>query len=518
MKKHITLALILAVIFPALAFALQDNKVDPGAINVPEGYSIEAVVTGLSLPTTAIFDGEDLIVAESGFLDTAKPRILRIKTNKEVTTIAEEGLIPPVTGLAIDDGTLYVSHKGKVSKLENGKLVDIVINLPSQGDHQNNNIVIGKDGRIYLGQGTVTNSGVVGIDNYVFGWLDKNPNIHDVPCYDISLTGKNYETDNLLTKEDDKVMTGAYKPFGMPSKEGEVIKGDKKCNGSILSFKKDGSDLKVEAWGLRNPFGLEFDQAGSLWATFHGADVRGSRNIFNDPDYFIKVEKGGWYGWPDYFNGKPVTDSQFKSPTNEAPTFLWQSHPELSLPFVTIDSHSATNGFAFSPSDAFGFKGDAFIATFGSFTPITTGINVELSGYSVIRVDMKNKKVEKFATNEISGPSYINRLGGFNRPSDIVFGPDDSMYVVDWGGAKLGNKGLELKPETGVVWRIFNNQTQAPKYQNGPIVVPADPTPEESHGALARNDSETYKMVLSRFWPILLGLLILIFVVKKLKR
>jgi glucose/arabinose dehydrogenase len=507
----------LLIFSPLLVKALQDNKVDPGAIKTVDGYKIETIATGLSVPTTAIFDGEDIIVAESGFINTAKPRILRILKDGSVSLIAEEGLEPPVTGLLLNKGTLYVSHKTKISKVnDDGTLTDIVTGLPSLGDHQNNNIVMGKDGRIYLGQGTVTNTGIVGEDNYVFGWLDKNPTIHDVPCYDITLTGKNYETDNPLTKENDKAVTGAYKPYGTPSTPGEVIKGNSKCNGSILSFKPDGSDLKVVAWGLRNPFGLEYDSAGNLWATFHGADVRGSRNINNDTDYLVKIEQGAWYGWPDYFKNKPVTDSSFKAPGSEAPTFLWQSHPTLTPPFAMFDSHSATNGFAFSPSDKFGFKGDAFIAMFGSFTPVTTGPNVELSGFSVTRVNMQNAEIENFASNKVPGPSYVNRLGGFNRPSDVMFGPDDSMYVVDWGAANLTSKGLELKPETGIIWRIYNTNTQVAERPNGPIVVDPARIPKENREPLARNSSVTYKMVGKYFLPV--GILVLILVLVFLGR
>lgn len=494
---------------PLFIFAAQQNEVSPGAIRLPEGYAAEAVVTGLSVPTTAIFEGEDLIIAESGFLNTAKPRILRIKPSGDVATIVQEGLESPVTGLLADKGVLYVSHRGKISKVgANGTLEDIVTGLPSLGDHQNNNIVMGPDGRIYMGQGTVTNAAVVGEDNYVFGWLDKHPQIHEVPCRDVTLTGKNFETGNPLTEADDEVVTGAYKPFGVPSSPGEIIKGNPKCGGSIVSFNTDGSDFRLVAWGLRNPFGLEFDTLGQLWATYHGTDVRGSRNIYDEPDYFVKVTQGAWFGWPEYADGKPVTDSRFNSPGAEKPTFLWQSHPPLALPFATFDPHSAANGFDFSPSDKFGFAGDAFIAMFGSFTPITTGPNVELSGFSVARLDMKNGEVSSFASNKVPGPAYLNMQGGFNRPSDVIFGPDDSMYVVDWGAATLSEKGLELKPETGVVWRIYNTNNQEPLGRDNPIVVPAAPTSDESREALARNASETYKMVFSKFWPV--GALILV--------
>src|SRR5205823_6281972 len=117
----------------------------------------------------------------------------------------------------------------------------IVTDLPSDGDHQNNNIVLGPDGKIYMGQGTRTNSGVVGVDNYIFGWLQNHPNSHDVPCKDITLVGQNFETESPIDPSHKKVTTGAYKPYGEPSTPGEVIKGEAKCGGSIARFNPDGS-------------------------------------------------------------------------------------------------------------------------------------------------------------------------------------------------------------------------------------------------------------------------------------
>jgi glucose/arabinose dehydrogenase len=247
-----------------------------------------------------------------------------------------------------------------------------------------------------------------------------------------------------------------------------------------------------------------------MWATFHGADVRGSRGIFNDVDYLVKVEEGAWYGWPDYFNGKPATDPAFDSPGSEQPTFLLQEHPRLSFPFATFDPHSGANGLAFSPGESFWFDESAFVAAFGTFTPITTGPNVELSGFNVLMVNMNTGIVNTFAENKSPGPAYINRQGGFNRPSDVLFGPDESMYVVDWGGLVLTERGLENQEQTGVIWRIYNTETQSPKYAENRIVIPADPLPDEERDPLVRNASESYRQVLSRLWPVGLALLLLL--------
>ncbi len=53
-----------------------------------------------------------------------------------------------------------------------GTKEDIIEGLPSNGDHHNNRVVFGPDGKLYFGQGTATNSGVVGRDN---GWVKEHP-------------------------------------------------------------------------------------------------------------------------------------------------------------------------------------------------------------------------------------------------------------------------------------------------------------------------------------------------------
>lgn len=472
---------------------LPAREIDVTDTSVPDNYRIEAVVTNLSVPTTIIFDGGDMLIAESGYKNTAAPRVLRIRPDGSVNVEASEGLKGPVTGLLVKDGKLYVSHGGAVSIVEGGRLRDIVTGLPSKGDHQNNQIVAGPDGKIYIGQGTTTNTGAVGVDNYIFGWLKNFPQEHETPCQDITLAGENFETENPLTEDkNDKVTTGAYKPFGTPGQLGEVIKGNPKCGGSIARFNPDGSGYELVAWGLRNPFGLKFDRNGQLWATNHGADVRGSRGVFNDPDYLLQIQQGAWYGWPEFFDGEPVTANCFDPPEGSAPKFIWQQHPPLAKPFLTFDSHAGVCGLAFSPGGAFGFEGDLFVAQFGTFAPVTTGVNVRPVGFRVVRVNMRTKEVEDFATNDLPGPAYINQQDGFNRLVDVAFAPDTSLYVLDWGASTLTEKGLELVPTTGMVWRIFPASMQ-PARPQGPIVVQAAPKPEAQRTPEVPNIPETYR-------------------------
>lgn len=488
------LGLLPAAPVAAAGPAVPGRRPDPGAIRLVPGYRIEAIAVNLSLPTTATFDREDLLVAESGFLETAAPRVLRFGTDGGVRVVAGPGLRGPVTGLLVAGERLYVSHRGTVSLIENGSPRDIVTGLPSDGDHQNNNLALGADGRIYLGQGTATNAGVVGIDNYVFGWLSARPRVHEVPCQDIVLNGHTFETHNPLQKDGMRVRTGAYKPFAIPGMPGEVLKGDVRCGGSIISFNTDGTGLALVAWGLRNPFGLRFDALGRLWATSHGADVRGSRNIYNDPDSFVQVIPDAWYGWPDFFAGQPVESGRFDAPGKPRLQALWTSHPPVTPPYALFRSHEGANGFAFSPGGVFGYEGDAFVAMFGSFTPVATGVNVQLVGYRVARLNMRTGEVADFASNRAPGPSYINRQGGFDRPSDVIFAADRSLYIVDWGASTVTAEGLKFVPQTGVIWRVYP-EGASPRRPHGPIVVEAAPSPEPQRKPAVLNVPELYRML-----------------------
>jgi hypothetical protein len=95
------------------------------------------------------------------------------------------------------NGGLYVSHRGKMPTVSaDGTIKDLVTGLPSNGgDHFNNEMAIGPDGKLYFGQGTATNSGVVGLDNaYPYVWLLLHPDVYDVPAQEVELTGESFLT------------------------------------------------------------------------------------------------------------------------------------------------------------------------------------------------------------------------------------------------------------------------------------------------------------------------------------
>ena len=71
---------------------------------------------------------------------------------------------------------------------------------------------------------------------------------------------------------------------------------------TIQRFDADGSNQMTVASGTRNPTALAFHpDTGELWAVVQERDGLGD----NLPsDYLIRVQQGGFYGWPYAYIGK----------------------------------------------------------------------------------------------------------------------------------------------------------------------------------------------------------------------
>lgn len=430
-------------------------------IAAPDGFEVTVAVAGLDAPTMSTFDDQGrMLVAESAYGGGGEPKITRVEPDGRRTSLVTGeafGDQLPVTAVAYHEDQVYVVHAGTVSIIgDDGSLTPVLTDLPGLGDHQANQLVF-SDGWMYLAVGTMTNSAVVGTDNAVFGWLEQpeRQQLHDIPCEDIALLDRVFEAENPLGGSGERVTTSAYSAFGDASTTAETVSGDVRCNGAILRARPDGSELEVYAWGFRNPYGLEVGPDGTIFVTMHGFDARGERPIENAWDCLYKVEEGAWYGFPDFACDTPVTDPRFKPHGRPQPQFLLAEHPTETPPepIARFDPHAATNGFAFAPSDAWGAPDDAFIALFGDFTP-ATGTVTRPQGVEVVRVNVGTGEISTFLTNKNSGASSTHSAGGFEHPSDVVFGPDGAMYVTDWGVAHITVDGLKLEPNTGVVWRI----------------------------------------------------------------
>lgn len=425
---------------------------DPGVINLPKGYQVEVFAYGLDAPSCMAFNEDgDLYVAESGYI-SKKPVILRLRENQFES--CAEGFISPVTGISLHDKHIYISHRGKVTVIKpEGTKVDIISGLPSQGDHWNSNVAIGKDDKLYFGLGTATNSGVVGTDNT---WAFNYPNLCDNPGSYVILKGQNYETSNMFTIKKEETETGAFTPYGVRNLQYEVKKGLMKAAGSILRANLDGTDLEQIAWGVRFITCMRFDKDNRLFAANQGFDIRGSRPIANAPDELLLIEPGKWYGWPDYAGGEPVTSTKFRPDGSVQPDLLILNHPGVPpAPFALFQPDSYIVGFDFCYNYKFGPYGDIYIAEFGMGGRITDNEITPYAskGHRISRIDMSNGTISTFAMNKSGFSASLRNDGGFSRPVDVHFGPDGAMYVLDMGINAADNPS-RFYPNTGVIWKI----------------------------------------------------------------
>src|SRR5262249_27162075 len=76
-------------------------------------------------------------------------------------------------------------------------------------------------------------------------------------------------------------------------------------------------------------------------------------------------------------------------------------------------------------------------------------------------------KIERFAHNTTFEQAFPDGISGFNRPTNVKFGPDGCAYVVDYGAVRdfgqsdpetkfvgAGNGPLVQIPLTGLIWKI----------------------------------------------------------------
>jgi glucose/arabinose dehydrogenase len=444
------------------------RNLDAGAVVVPAGFRVELVASGLTFPVgVTMDDGGRVYVVESGYSYGevfTEPRLLRIESGGAPSVVASGGRGGPWTGVTWHRGQFIVADGnvlkgGRIVRISNdGKIEPIVGALPSFGDHHTNGPVVGPDGWIYFGQGTATNAAVVGKDNFEFGWLKRRPEFRDIPGQDITLTGENFESEDVLNPAGGrKASTGAFLPFGTPSQRGQVIKGAVKCSGAILRVRLEGGEPELVAWGFRNPFGLAFATDGTLFATDNGYDERGSRHVWGSPDMLWRVERGKWYGWPDYVAGIPITDPQFHGPGNPPLRFVLASHPnQPPRPVARFAVHSSADGIDFSRSQSFGYTGEAFVAIFGDQAPATGKILGPVGG-KVVRVDVQSGVITDFAVNRADRDGPATKVGGsgFERPVAARFDPaGESLYVVDFGVLLMEGKQSRPQQGTGALWRI----------------------------------------------------------------
>ncbi len=304
-------------------------------------------------------DGELYVAGFNGFIWTLKD------TNNDnvadsITEFAT-GLTKP-EGLAWSKDGLYVNVGGALVLMTDtdgdgkaDKFKTLVDGFPSESYafHQNNGLTFGPDGRLYIGSGATT---------------DHRP-----------------ETDPKAAR--------------------------------IFSMNPDGSDFKVFATGVRNPFGLIPAPDGKgFFAVDNGSsgcidtptqiDDCNPATMIDVPEEVNYITEGGDYGFPNSF-GIPPQDS------GTIP------------PMVTLPDHSAPTGIEL-------YKGDKLPAKYNGRLIVSMWLRNEVVSIIFYKID------DKHYTGEVR--PFISGLLG---PSAVVNAPNGGLYISSFSGNAIyyiGNK------------------------------------------------------------------------------
>jgi hypothetical protein len=392
-----------------------------------------------------------------------------------------------------------------------GDVIPFITNLPT-GDHPTEQLAFRGDGWIYWSQGSTTNSGVVGLDN------GGGQNQSDIPCQDITLS------QNVFSSGGGQFTSG-YSPFNTQnpggtipaffnSFTGQVRQGV--CDGAILRAQlSNSSNIQASSWGYRNPYAIRFPPKdhplyGGILAGMDGADERGNRPSNNAPEelHLGRQNPDGspdYHGWPDRYGGLPTSQAVYNpigggsddlcpAPFDQAACVaaltaagdipirdvLAGPPQQITGPLANEGADSSFTGIDFVPDVFVGgpvqpgavlysLEGDFGFSPPNSSNPdAEIGHEVKLINFNQLPGSPLALRIQNFARNSTNDQAFVTNINGFNRPTNIRFGPDGCAYVVDYGAVRdngsdthfvgAANGPLVQIPGTGVIWKICPSQ------------------------------------------------------------
>lgn len=353
-------------IWPIFERPKEDISRSLGLFKLPLGFSISVFAENLPGARVMRLDpyGAGLLVsrASEGAVTVVGLKNLKMHAPPEDILV---GLNNP-HGLAFDPQnpeTLYVAEEDKISvwtyveDFKMGKrerVLKKIIDLPGGAGHFTRTIGFGPDGRLYVSIGSSCNVCV--------------------------------ESDSRRAK--------------------------------IFSMKKDGSDFKEYARGLRNAVFFTWNKDGKMWATEMGRDFLGDDL---PPDEIDIIEEGSNYGWPICY-GNNIHDTEFDKNTYiRSPC----AEPYETPSFIDIPAHSAPLGLAFIPKDGWPeeYRGDLIVAYHGSWNRSAP------AGYKVVRYDLDENGEYLGEEDFITG--WLSKDGVIGRPVDVLVLPGGVMFISD---------------------------------------------------------------------------------------
>ena len=484
---------------PSLLRPEEQAPIDRTIVEYPPNTELRPYVQGLTGPVAIAFDPDGtLLIAEGGY--DREARIRALKTDGTFADVFPKSsplpfripgqerfrIYGPIGGMVVANARIYVSHRDETQRGVitafgyDGSHSTIVADLPAQGDHSVTDLAVAPNGRLYFGVGSATNSGVVGLDN--MHWLREHRAFCDRPWGDVYLLGRRFDTTNPfagLFGGADLAVTAPFQPFGKSIETRIPHAANGKPNAAIYSIDPNGGDLRVEAHGIRCPFGLGFSEQGLLYMTNQGMKLRGTRPVKDDPDVMLRLVHGQWYGWPDFAaNLVPIRDARFQPPVetivksgyrdlsfliDHETSRLTPPNPNSMLVTAEFQPLAGAAKFDFAPASGPFSRlrqggNVAIVALMGDRAPFDTGPLklAEPTGYKLVQVNVDDRQVREFIRNTRQGPASRrdDERWGLERPVDVKFGPDGALYILDFGRMDARKGEPQVAAGTGKIYKL----------------------------------------------------------------
>ena len=236
---------------------------------------------------------------------------------------------------------------------------------------------------------------------------DSGQTIASFPDYGLSYKYGGWHLTRSLAFHNDKLYVSVGSSCNACIEKEEV-------RASVVEMNPDGSNAVIFARGLRNSVGIKWI-GNQLWGSGMGRDLIGADK---PEDPFQQIEKGGYYGWPFYYQYRQnvYPDEQFSDSAKAA----WVTPPPKA--FVGFKAHSAPLGFEFFKNfDDPVLKSAVLVCLHGSTTVSRQ------RGNSVVRLE-KNDRYTDIVSGFLTGKTEADRHG---RPCDILMVSDHSFFFTD---------------------------------------------------------------------------------------
>jgi glucose/arabinose dehydrogenase len=185
--------------------------------------------------------------------------------------------------------------------------------------------------------------------------------------------------------------------------EQDAVAGGHATSGTVVSFRGDGSDLRIEATGLRGPFGLAFvPGTASMLVDDDGRDDLGPRRPPDELNLVRDVTRAAPdFGFPGCTDrGGPVC-------------------ARTTAPLVALPAHAGVGGVAVSPD--WGGRGPtAFVAENGAVAP---GV---VAGRELRAVALRRRPGGAYAAT----PRVLATGFADQDPLGTAIGPGGALYVT----------------------------------------------------------------------------------------